>query len=142
MSRAKFPFFSDSKEYIFWAWKGDYLNLGAGAELGIYSRLVVQGKSTGHWLAETKSPLSMMMTLRLCGKIIATYKPTTKQWWITSFNPYYQNVCAGSLSVTFTVSFSSNKKLFRSFYNKYGVGRYKSYMWKFDTEKYKAKLVF
>ena len=142
MSRAKFPFFSDSKEYIFWAWKGDYLNLGAGAELGIYSRLVVQGKSTGHWLAETKSPLSMMMTLRLCGKIIATYKPTTKQWWITSFNPYYQNVCAGSLSVTFTVSFSSNKKLFRSFYNKYGVGRYKSYMWKFDTENYKAKLVF
>lgn len=36
MEKAKFEFSSGERDYIFWAWKGDYLNLGAGAELGIY----------------------------------------------------------------------------------------------------------
>ena len=44
MRREKFIFKCNEKEYIFWAWKGDYLNLGAGAELGIYSSLVVDDK--------------------------------------------------------------------------------------------------
>ena len=30
---AKFPFTYNGKEYIIWMWKGDYINLGAGAEL-------------------------------------------------------------------------------------------------------------
>ena len=34
---AKFPFTYNGKEYIIWMWKGDYINLGAGAELGIYT---------------------------------------------------------------------------------------------------------
>ncbi len=37
MDKAKFQFTSGDREYMFWEWKGDYLNLGAGAELGIYS---------------------------------------------------------------------------------------------------------
>ena len=40
---------NETKEYIIWAWKGDYLNLGAGAEIGIY----VDNKKTflgaKHW---------------------------------------------------------------------------------------------
>ena len=142
MRKAKFPFFSGKKEYIFWAWKGDYLNLGAGAELGIYSRLVVNGKRTGHWRAETKSALSMSMTLKYKGKVIATYKPRKKQWWITSFNPYYQNANASSISVVFNIKFSANKSLFQSFYNKFETGKYKSPMWRFDKKSYKATFTF
>jgi hypothetical protein len=142
MRRVMFPFFSEKKEYIFWAWKGDYLNLGAGAELGIYSRLVVNGRSTGHWLAETKSALFMTMTLKYKGKVIATYKPSAKQWWITSFNPYYQNANAGRISVVFTIKFSANKSLFENFYGKFGTGKYKSSIWKFDKKNYKATLTF
>lgn len=142
MKRFRFPFDSGGKQYIFWAWKGDYLNLGAGAELGIYSRLVVNGKGTGHWVAETKSALPMTMTLKHNGKDIASYKPSTKQWWITSFNPYYQNVTAGHLTVSVTINFSSKKKLFDDFYHKYGVGRNKSNRWKFETKNYKATLTY
>ena len=33
MAREKFKFSYSGKDYILWAWKGDYLNFGAGAEL-------------------------------------------------------------------------------------------------------------
>lgn len=36
MKQEKFEFTSQNNRYIFWAWKGHYLNLGAGAELGFY----------------------------------------------------------------------------------------------------------
>ena len=35
IDKAKFDFTMNGTEYIIWAWKGDYLNLGAGAEIGI-----------------------------------------------------------------------------------------------------------
>ena len=141
MARVKYPFFSGNKEYIFWAWKGDYYNLGAGAELGIYSRLVVRGKSTGHWIAETNMAMTMTMTLKYNGRQIAFYSPYDKQWWITCFNPYYQDVYAGNLTVSITITFS-NKTLFNDFYKTYGVGRNKSSRWTFDKNRYKATLVF
>ena len=36
MDKEKFEFTSGGKRYIFWTWKGNYLNLGAGAEMGFY----------------------------------------------------------------------------------------------------------
>ncbi len=36
MMREKFEFTSQGQRYIFWTWKGHYLNLGAGAEMGFY----------------------------------------------------------------------------------------------------------
>ena len=42
MERAYFPFYYCGEELIFWAWKGDYLNLGMGAELGIYKNLGIK----------------------------------------------------------------------------------------------------
>jgi len=36
MNREKFPFTYGDERLMLWAWKGDYINLGAGAELGIY----------------------------------------------------------------------------------------------------------
>ena len=141
MSRAKFPFYSGNKEYIFWAWKGDYLNLGAGAELGLYSRLILQNKKTGHWIAETKLAMKMSMKLKYKGKTIATYKPTQKQWWITCFNPYYQSVKSKQLTVSFTVNFT-NKKMFNDFYNKYGIGKYKDKRWSFDKKNHQATFTF
>jgi len=39
-----FDFSMDGKQYRFWAWKGDYLNLGAGAEMGIYFKTSFPGQ--------------------------------------------------------------------------------------------------
>lgn len=32
----KFSFTVDNFDYILWIWRGNYLNLGAGAEMGLY----------------------------------------------------------------------------------------------------------
>jgi hypothetical protein len=36
MSKKKFEFSTKKREYIILLWKGDYLNVGAGAEIAIY----------------------------------------------------------------------------------------------------------
>ena len=142
MSRQKFPFFSGKKEYIFWGWKGDYYNLGAGAELGFYSRLVINGKRVDHWRAETSSLLFMTMILRVDGRIIATYRPKGRQWWITCFNPFYQNIVARRISVSVSIDFSRQKTLFNNFYNKYKNIKNNKARWTFYKRNYRATLTF
>ncbi|MCB2362138.1 DUF4474 domain-containing protein [Clostridium estertheticum] len=41
MDKQKFEFSTGNKDYMIWLWKGDYLNLGAGSEIGIYDGGVV-----------------------------------------------------------------------------------------------------
>ena len=116
MNKAKFQFSDDRKEYIFWAWKGDYLNLGAGAEMGIYSRLKVNDTPTEHWLIDKS--LSMPMTLKVednKGNQIIDYKPSEKQWWVTGFNPSSQFYQASNLKATYTVDFSGKEGMYEAF---------------------------
>ncbi len=118
MDKAKFTFIVDEKEeYILWAWKGDYINMGAGAELGIYRRLVVKGVSTPQW--DTDITLAMPMTLKLSynGTDIINYDPgaSNPQWWITGFNPEYKDKAAQELTATFTVDFKDKVDLYNAF---------------------------
>jgi hypothetical protein len=55
-------------------WKGDYLNLGAGAELGIYSNksgifgvVDVTSPHDDHWLIDTSLAMHMTITLQYKG---------------------------------------------------------------------------
>lgn len=116
MKAQRFEFSINNEKYAFWAWKGDYLNLGAGAELGIYKNAKIDGKNTFHWIVDTN--LSLYMTLQLKnkqGKIIFNYTPSEKQWWITGFDPYIQNVKAEELTAIYTINFSSNTKMYDAF---------------------------
>ena len=38
MRNKKFDFSLNGTDYVFWMWRGNYLNLGAGAEIGFYTR--------------------------------------------------------------------------------------------------------
>jgi len=106
MKSAKFPFSYDGQKYMLWAWKGDYINLGAGAELGIY----YGGGS--HWLVDKELAMSMSLTLKYKGKTIISYSSRT--WWITGFNPKYLNVNQANLTATFVVTFN-NLDMFNAF---------------------------
>ena len=106
MARAKFQFSYSGTQYMLWAWKGDYLNLGAGAELGIYYG------GGPHWLVDKGLAMNMSMTVKYRGSTIISWKDKT--WWITGFNPRYQNVKANSLTVTFTVTFK-NQGMYNAF---------------------------
>jgi len=106
MAKEKFQFTSGGQELMLWAWKGDYVNLGAGAELGIY-----YGGAGGHWLVDKSLAMKMAMFVEYTGyknnqSFLIAYTPTEKQWWITGFNPKYQNVNAGDLTVYFVLWFN------------------------------------
>ncbi|MBE6686545.1 MAG: DUF4474 domain-containing protein [Ruminococcaceae bacterium] len=89
----KFEFKSRGENYVLWAWKGDYINLGAGAELGIYYG--------GGPLWKIDKDLSMYMAMRLKykGKQIAFR--FTYTWWMTGFNSSYLNVDPDKFVVRF-----------------------------------------
>jgi len=116
MDKAKFKFNYEGEDLIIWAWKGDYLNLGAGAELGIYKRYKIGNIiPTPHW--EVDKSLSLPMTLQLSynGDTIIYYRPSEDQWWITGFNPEFKDVKADELTATFTIDFSQKKDMYDAF---------------------------
>ncbi|ORX45938.1 hypothetical protein BCR36DRAFT_585408 [Piromyces finnis] len=94
----------NNQNYILWAWKGDYINLGAGAELGIYKG----GTSLESYWAVDKN-LAMPMTLKVWKNSKQIIDWTDTHWWITGFNPSYLNNDAKNLTVQFTVQFDIKK---------------------------------
>ena len=67
MERAKFRFIYNSEEYIIWIWRGDYINLGAGAEAGIY-------RGGGPiWAVDTDLAMNMAMSLNYQGNNIIIF---------------------------------------------------------------------
>lgn len=78
---------------MLWAWKGDYINLGTEAELGIYYGGGPQ------WLVNKRLALPMSLTLKYKGSTIITYNANA--WWITGFNPRYQNASSSQLNCYF-----------------------------------------
>ena len=131
MKSAKFSFVYNGSGYTIWAWKGDYINLGAGAELGIY-----RGNS-GHRTVDKSLAMQMSMTLKYKGKTIISYYPSERQWWITGFNPKYLNVSASDLTATFTLRFNSSG-MFYAFRSKYSWDS----RWRFYTNGYYATFQF
>lgn len=73
MKRLRLPFSYNGKDYILWAWKGDYLNLGAGAELGFYVR---NNKTSWYWDIDTSLSMTMTLNLSYQGKTIIDWRPT------------------------------------------------------------------
>jgi len=156
MEKDPFKFSYNDKDYVLWAWKGDYLNLGAGAEMGIYTRMEVLGEQTKHWLVDQSLAMPMTLTLDYNGEQIISYDPkkvdpkifdplrkSTDKWWVTGFNPDYQDVKASELIPTYTVNFSKNKDMFKAFYNTWnGVEDAYGNKWNFDTENNTASLTF
>ena len=102
----------DGVTYMFWSWKGDYMNLGAGAETGIYKKF-----SDTHYLTAPEKCTDMELKLSWKGKEddpIFEYKPAIDeekesmkmQWWITGFDSQTQNVRAEELRSRTRIDFN------------------------------------
>lgn len=118
MRYGKFDFDVDNdgyEDYVLWAWKGDYLNLGAGAELGIYERWEYSDEI---WKVNKSNAMKMTLKLEHKNKLLFDWRPNDKQWWITGFDYKTQNVKRDDLTATFTVEFT-NAKLYKCFKNKW-----------------------
>jgi hypothetical protein len=120
MDRERLAFSYDGEDYVFWAWRGDYTNLGAGAELGVYRRHVADGRPTAHWDAD--KGLAMPMTLRVKttgGDSVLSYYPNGPQWWVTGFNPGFMHIPASDLVAIYSMDMSGDGGMFMAFYDVY-----------------------
>lgn len=74
-------------DYVLWIWRGDYLNCGPGAEMGVYKKADILGL---HW---NVIDFTLPMTLSLYDYYYGVFHPVfnwfpyNPQWWITGFNP-------------------------------------------------------
>ena len=119
MRKDRFEFSIDNQDYIFWLWKGDYLNLGAGCELGVYKRWEYNDK---FWKVDKNLALPMTLNLKYNGREIIDYKPDSKQWWITGFNSNYDDVNVDKLTASFSVKFVTkgySSKFDKKFYDEF-----------------------
>lgn len=112
--RQKFTFISDGTVYTIWMWKGDYLNLGAGCETGIY----YSEPGSYHMYSATDTGITQTISLRdkEKGEVIFEYDPGSPHWWITGFNPRYQDKKAENLAVNGSICFAANPELWEAFY--------------------------
>lgn len=101
MKNKKFIFKSKGRSYVLWAWKGNYINLGAGAELGIYFG------GGPHWYVDKSLAMNMTLTLKYRGSRLFSYSMYT--WWITGFDPRRLTATANDLRATYVVKFKTNK---------------------------------
>lgn len=111
MDRRKFEYDIDEEpgnDHILWVWKGDYLNLGAGAELGVYKRW---DYDSNFWVVDKNEAMTMTLTLYKGSVKLFDYKPTEQQWWITGFNYKYhvKQSELSSLKATYTVTFNNEE---------------------------------
>lgn len=122
MNSKPFPFTYKGENVVLWAWwKGDYINLGAGAEMGIYYQTeeMIDFNLTNHWLSGTKYKLPMTLRLYQNGTQLFYWEPGPKQWWINGFDPKKMSPVAEKLEADYWINFSGNTGLFDAFYKKY-----------------------
>jgi RHS repeat-associated protein len=109
MKPAFFDFTYQREEFRIWAWKGDYLNMGAGAELGIYHG------GGPHW--KTGKDYSMTMSIKLEDKngVIFERNSNKDTWWVTGFD-YARKGNPKKMTATYTLNFSVSEEM-KGMYN-------------------------
>ena len=132
MKTTQYQFEYREKMLVFWVWKGDYINLGAGAELGIYYG------GGPHWKVGKEYALPVTLQLNYNGKQRFYWDPGEENWWITGFDPSLPDVDPDSLEAIFRFDFSERKDMFYALYESN-----KDYTeWSFDFDHYTATLRF
>lgn len=125
MNDAQFEFDVNSdgiSDYMMWAWKGDYWELGAGAELGLYKRWTY---SSSHWIVDKSMAMEMSLVVKRNNITIINW--SDKTWWITAFNPKHLDVNEKELSVTYKVKFNNTTLL-----NGFKSDRFVKQYWSFN----------
>mgnify|MGYP004612278433 CR=1 FL=1 len=100
--------------YSLWSWKGDYLNLGAGAETGLYKKSAwEQFLNIDHYSIVGKDErVPMELVLYNGDELLYDYKPGEDQWWITGFDSNVLGVDANDLTVRGSMDLSGNEALY------------------------------
>lgn len=117
MKKEEFKFNYDEQDYNVWTWRGDYLNLGSGAEIGIYENPHnVLFTGVKQWDAVK---FTLPMTLNLYNynekdniENVFSWAPDEPQWWITGFNPIFDEPRVSEMVSLGTVDFDGREGMF------------------------------
>jgi hypothetical protein len=134
----KFQFTVGDEEYIIWTWKGDYVNLGAGAETGLYREGIGE-----HWFTAKDEGMRLPMTLTLTdkqGNQYFDYRPSENQWRITGFDPSHPDMESNELTATTTIDFTGHDEMWGSFIKKWDPEIRESSPWHLDPTNHTATL--
>ena len=130
--------------YKIWIWKGDYLNFGAGGEIGIYNMNGGNGDIVSTTMRED---LGIKMTLQIIDKTtgndVVNRSTPSKEWWITGWNPYVQGLSNKNLQLTGTIDFGKDertKAMYKSLINMPQDYRVKSKIE--DLDNYRIKITW
>ena len=132
--RYKFTTTSDgiTKYFVIWIWKGDYWNLGAGAEIGIYVANTQEQYDSNFYEVDENLVLDVNMDIKyrtLNGLIpIPLNNLTQRNWWVCSFTPFIQHPNVNWIDVKVKAKFVDKgiynaETLMRSFYDDGNVAK-------------------
>ena len=113
---------SNKKYYVIWLWKGDYWNLGAGAEIGIYCTDNEDNAINNFYIIDTSLTLHVHMLIKyrtFFGQIPMTLNDFHQtNWWVCSFTPSVQFPNVDWIDVDLDVRFTGSNyhKLMKPFY--------------------------
>ncbi len=108
IGKKRFDFKQYGTSYVVWCWKGDYWNLGAGAEVGIYYCEALAA-TFGYHTDPDNLQLKVRMNVKLNDDYI-TYNFEQTNWWVTSFTPRKQSPNVDLLKVKLNVNFINTGK--------------------------------
>ncbi len=112
--------------YVVWIWKGDYWNLGAGAEIGIYYTHFKFYADRDFYDVDTDLTLDVDMTIKYDENILNNLVQTN--WWVCSFTPEYQLIDIDLLDVFLKVRFT-DPTLREPFYMQYVANKNTQLEW-------------
>lgn len=122
----KYEFSTSDNDYVIWIWKGDYWNLGAGAEIGIYTATESDDsqdneKNEVFYQIDKNNTLHVEMTVKY--RYLGLFEDTLNvlkddNWWVCSFTPKIQMPQIRWLSVALKVRFN-NDYLMKPFYDEW-----------------------
>lgn len=150
MEKNKVTFEYDEEKYVLWSWKGDYWNLGGGAETGLYVLNNEINRNKGYDVDHYNvASTQLKMTLSLYKKEsdmkkpenVFIWVPEENQWWITGFNTKYEFPNPNDMVMICSVDFSVHSSMYKSFKNNYKSNNNNA-IFIFDDEKETVWLVW
>lgn len=108
MDKKKYTFEYENKEYVIWGWKGCYLSLGAGSEVGFYE----EGVAPGLWTFSDFFDMSCSL-YKITGddsyKTLYNWYPQETEFWVTGFVPEEVGIKENELRQISSVQFPSEE---------------------------------
>lgn len=119
MNKSMNTFTYNGKNYALWLWKGDYWNLGTGAEIGLY----MQSKESASHYDGVDFVLPMELSLYQYKKGIRldnhyNWRPNANQWWITGFDWRESKPNPNRLVSVGKIDFATKKNMGKALYDK------------------------